>query len=135
MNYTDPTTLVRIYELLSDLESLDNINEHLTRSWIHHYQTFASAKQFLLNESVTMDSETDFVRKTYEFYKMRQSPFSLDIAYNANISRIVASRFLVQGYNIRSTLDEEKMVLDIRNVVKKHSDSQVQVQPSHSIKI
>ena len=122
MNYTDPNTRRRLQNLLHDLEALPKISEHLTKSWLQHFETVASAKEIFLNESDSYASETEFVRDVYEYYKDRDTSFSLDVAFNENNTRIVASRFLVQGEKIRSTSDEEKLVLDIRRVCKQHTD-------------
>ena len=43
------------------------------------------------------DAETRFVRKIYNFYQNHDTPYSLDVAFNHNITRIIASRLLVQG--------------------------------------
>ena len=122
MNYTDPNTRRRLQNLLHDLEALPKISDHLTKSWLQHFETVASAKEIFLNESHSYASETEFVRDVYEYYKDRDTSFSLDVAFNENNTRIVASRFLVQGEKIRSTSDEEKLVLDIRRVCKQHTD-------------
>ena len=127
-NYTDPNTRRRIQNLLEDLESLDKINEHLTKSWLQHFETVASAKEIFLNESNSYADETQFVQYVYDYYKDRDTSFALDMAFNKDHTRIIASRFLVQGQKIKSTTDEENMVKAIRRVCQLHNDQEFKVQ-------
>jgi len=119
VNYTDPNTETNIEELLRRLEDSHYINEHLTKSWLKDFQTFT----FLNNTDMMELSEENFVKSVHRFYQEQAStsPYRLDVAFNSNISRIVASRFLIQGHNLRNTDDEKSMVLELRKICKEIS--------------
>ena len=114
VNYTDEATLDRIETFLGRLEDSVYINEHLTKSWLKDFQTFT----FLNSTDMVKQTEEDFVTSVHKFYQEQSvnSPYRLDVAYNPNITRIVASRFLIQGQNIRDTKAEEHMVLELRSI-------------------
>jgi len=119
VNYTDPETVGKIDSLLERLEGSSYINQHLSRSWLNDFQTV----NFILNKTNThLATEREFTEGVYNFYKNSSSPFRLDVAYSADMSRIIASRFLIQGQNIHSTKEEENMVLEIRNICAEISD-------------
>ena len=53
------------------------------------------------------------------FYENSSSQYRLDLAYNSDRSRILASRFLIQGQNVHSSKEEERMVIQIRDICHK----------------
>ena len=130
VNYTDPVQLARIDSLISELESSTYINEHLSKSWLADFRTVEKAREFILTNSssqgnvaaMVRPSEADFVRSVEEFYRDSGSQYRLDIAYTPDRNRIAASRFLIQGQNIHSTVEEERMVTEIREICRKASD-------------
>jgi hypothetical protein len=83
------------------------------------------ANLLLLNESSLYQTEADYVRSVYEVYHNLSSPYSLDVTFSPDHSSILASRFLIQGKNIHSTKDEEKMVTEIRDICRRFSTPQV----------
>jgi len=72
------------------------------------------------------------VRDVYDYYKDRDTSFALDMAFNKDHTRIIASRFLVQGQKIKSTTDEENMVKAIRRVCQLHNDQEFKVTAFNS---
>jgi hypothetical protein len=46
----------------------------------------------------------------------KQNPFSLDVKFNDDGTRIIASRLLIQAVNISDTNGEKEMVRALRNV-------------------
>ena len=123
VNYTNPKTIGKIDTLLERLESSSYINQHLSRSWLNDFQTVNKARAFILNNSDTqLVSEDNFTKAVNKFYEDSSSPYRLDLAFNDDKSRIIASRFLIQGQNIHSTKEEENMVLEIRKICKDISD-------------
>ena len=121
LEYSQQQTVRSIENLIKSLESSDHINPHLSKSWLRHYQSVTSAKDYLLNTTQSFSSETDFVRAVADFYNTSSNPYSLDIKFNEDRTRILASRFLVQGQNIHNTKDEEEMVIQIREICSRHS--------------
>ena len=123
VNYTDPKTVGKIDSLLERLEESTYINQHLSRSWLNDFQTVNEARAFILNSTNThIATEQEFTEGVFNFYKNSSSPFRLDVAYNDDRSGIIASRFLIQGQNIHSTIEEENMVLEIRGICEEFTD-------------
>ena len=121
MNYSNPATLEKLDKLLGALESSNYINSHLTKSWLRQFQSVNSAKLFLFNRTETVNSEAEFVRSVSEFYANQSTPYTLDVSYNADKTKILASRFIIQGQNIHATKDEEQMVVEIREICRNFS--------------
>ena len=130
VNYTDPKTVEKIDYLLERLGDSTYINQHLSRSWLNDFQ---EARAFILNSTNThIATEQEFTRGVFNFYKNSSSPFRLDVAYNDDRSRIIASRFLIQGQNIHSTIEEKNMVLEIRGICEEFSDENFKVNVFNS---
>ena len=109
--------------MIERLESSEHINQHLSKSWLYDYRTVREAEAFIKNKTTEeWMLEEDFVKDVYEFYKDSKSQYRLDIAYNEDMTRIIASRFLIQGQNVDTTIDEEEMVLEIRDICRQFSD-------------
>lgn len=119
MKYTDPATFDSIESVLSELEDSEYINEHLTKSWLKDFTTYT----FLNTTDRSEQTEEEFVRSVHRFYQKQAStsPYRLDVSFDENITKIEASRFLIQGQNIRTTKDEERMVLELRKVCREMS--------------
>ena len=127
VNYTDPDTIDKIDNLIEALENSTYINEHLSKSWLHDFRTVSEAQAFLQNTTDhPWQSEEEFVHDVDLFYENSSSQYRLDIAYNDERTRIVASRFLIQGQNVHSSSDEERMVVEFRNIAKQFSDDKFQ---------
>ena len=123
VNYTEPGTFDRIDNLIDSLEKSNYINPHLSKSWLHDFRTVSQAQAFIKN--ITEEpwrTEADFVQEVHSFYENSSSQYRLDLAYNKDVTRILASRFLIQGQNIHSTKDQEKMVVEIRDICHNYSD-------------
>lgn len=124
LEYSSPQTRLAIQNLVETLEASDHISPHLSKSWLRHYQSVNSAKDYLLNTTQNYATEAEFVRAVADFYNASSNPYSLDIAFNEDKTRILASRFLVQGQNIHNTKDEEDMVIQIRQICDRLSSDE-----------
>jgi hypothetical protein len=54
----------------------------------------------------------------FQYWLYPGNPFSLDVKFNENETRIEASRFLIQAINITDTNHEKQMVRDLRQICK-----------------
>jgi len=52
----------------------------------------------------------------FQLWLFKQNPFSLDVKFNDDGTRIIASRLLIQAVNISDTNGEKEMVRALRNV-------------------
>ena len=128
VNYTDPFTLDRIDMLIETLENSTYINEHLSKSWLHDFRTVSEAQAFIQNTTEhPWQSEQEFVEDVFSFYDNSSSQYRLDIAYNDDRTRIIASRFLIQGQNVHGSKDEESLVVEIRDICRQFSDDSFKV--------
>jgi len=52
----------------------------------------------------------------FQLWLFKENPFSLDVKFNDDGTRIIASRLLIQAVNISDTNGEKEMVRALRNV-------------------
>ena len=58
---------------------------------------------------------------SFQLWLFKQNPFSLDVKFNDDGTRIIASRLLIQAVNISDTNGEKEMVRALRNVCHQSS--------------
>lgn len=117
-NYSDPKVQDEVEALTKSLENTSYISNSLyTESWLRTFVDYVSRNNDYLN--VTIDNEDDFIQNLKELWLFPANPFSLDVKFNDEGNRIVASRFLVQAVNISGTNHEKEMVRALRDVVAK----------------
>lgn len=56
-----------------------------------------------------------------QLYLFTPNPFTLDVKFNENKTRILASRFLIQAVNITDGNHEKEMVTDLRKICDESS--------------
>jgi len=127
VNYSDQKSLEKIGQLTKDLESSSYINKHLTKSWLTDFGNVKSVQELFTNQSRPRQSEKEFAMAVHKFYKNKDTPYRLDITFNENITRILASRFLIQGQNIKGEDDQKAMVTEIRDICNKYTDMDFKV--------
>ncbi|XP_053687905.1 patched domain-containing protein 3 [Sabethes cyaneus] len=117
LNYSDPNTQMQIEELMQSLENTSYITSPLySESWLRSFVSYVERNNDYLN--LTLDSEQAFIDALKEIWLFPANPFSLDVKFNDNGTRILASRFLIQAFNITDTNHEKIMVRDLRQVCK-----------------
>ncbi|XP_037945525.1 patched domain-containing protein 3 [Teleopsis dalmanni] len=117
LNYSDPMVQYQIEELTRNLENTSYVFSSLyTESWIRSFLSFVDRNNDYLN--LTIESEQDFIDAVKEHWLFPGNPFSLDVKFNENDTRIIASRFLIQAVNITDTNHEKEMVRDLRKICK-----------------
>lgn len=68
--------------------------------------------------NITIDTEQSFIDNLKEIWLFPGNPFSLDVELNENGTKILASRFLIQAFNITDTNHEKEMVRDLRAICR-----------------
>ncbi|XP_037973388.2 patched domain-containing protein 3 isoform X1 [Plutella xylostella] len=115
-NYSDPLVQDQVELLTQQLENTSYISNSLyTESWLRTFVNYVSRNNDYLN--VTIDNEADFLTNLKELWLYPANPFSLDVKFNDEGDRIIASRFLIQAINISGTNHEKEMVKALRKVV------------------
>jgi hypothetical protein len=54
--------------------------------------------------------------RLFQLWLFKPNPFSLDVKFNDDATRIIASRLLIQAVNISDTNGEKEMVRALRNI-------------------
>lgn len=117
MNYSDPMVQDEIEELTRNLENTSYVTSSLyTESWLRSFVSFVDRNNDYLN--LTLDTEQEFIDAVKEHWLFPGNPFSLDVKFNENGTKILASRFLIQAVNITDTNHEKVMVKDLRQICK-----------------
>lgn len=117
LNYSDPIVQDQIEELTFTLENTSYVTSSLyTESWIRSFRSFVDRNNDYLN--LTIDDEQSFIDAVKEHWLFPGNPFSLDVKFNEDETRIIASRFLIQAVNITDTNHEKEMVRDLRKICK-----------------
>lgn len=115
-NYSDPNVQSEVETLTQQLENTSYISNSIyTESWLRTFVDYVSRNSDYLN--VTIDTEEDFIANLKELWLFPANPFSLDVDFNKEGDKIVASRFLIQAVNISGTNHEKEMVQALRKIV------------------
>lgn len=117
LNFSDPVTQFQVEELTQKLENTSYTTSPLyTESWLRTFLSYVERNNDYLN--VTIDDEQSFIDNLKDIWLFPGNPFSLDVKYNEEGTRIIASRFLIQAFNITDTNHEKVMVKDLRDICK-----------------
>lgn len=113
LNYSDPIVQHQIEDFTQQLENTSYITSPLyTESWLRSFVSYVERNSDYLN--ITLDSEASFIENLKDLWLFPANPFSLDVKFNEKGDKIIASRFLIQAFNITDTNHEKEMVRDLR---------------------
>ncbi|XP_073969926.1 patched domain-containing protein isoform X2 [Rhodnius prolixus] len=120
LNYSDPITQERIENLTKTFEASPYISNSLyTESWLRSFVSYIKRNKEDLN--VTIDTEPDFIQTLKDLWLFKPNPFSLDVKFNENQTKIIASRMMIQAVNISDGNMEKDMVRDLRRIARESS--------------
>ncbi|XP_046993292.1 patched domain-containing protein 3 [Schistocerca americana] len=115
LNYSDRAVQDEIENLTQTFENTTFISSPLyTESWLRSFVGYIRRNEDYLN--VSIDTEEDFINTLKELWLFKPNPFSLDVKFNDEGTRIIASRFLIQAVNISTSNDEKAMVRALRKI-------------------
>lgn len=115
LNYSDPIVQNQIEDFTQQLENTSYITSPLyTESWLRSFLSYVERNNDYLN--ITLDTEESFIENLKDLWLFPANPFSLDVKFNDKGDTIIASRFLIQAFNITDTNHEKEMVRDLRAV-------------------
>nr|CAD7574401.1 unnamed protein product [Timema californicum] len=116
-DYSDPEIQEQVENLTQSFENTSFISTPLyTESWLRSFVGYVKRNQDYLN--VSIDTEDDFISTLKELWLFKPNPFSLDVKFNENETKIIASRFLIQAVNISDSNGEKEMVRALRKICK-----------------
>ncbi|KAK6620311.1 hypothetical protein RUM44_006712 [Polyplax serrata] len=117
LNYSDPNTQNEIERLTQTFENSSFVSNSLyTESWVRSFTSYVRRNGEDLN--VTIDTEEDFISNLKSLWLFKPNPFSLDVKFNEDESRILASRFMIQAVNITDGNHEKEMVQELRRIAR-----------------
>uniref|UniRef100_A0A1B0DGD4 Uncharacterized protein n=1 Tax=Phlebotomus papatasi TaxID=29031 RepID=A0A1B0DGD4_PHLPP len=91
MNYSDPVVQNQIETLTQRLENTSYVTTSLyTESWIRSFLSYIERNGDYLN--VTIDTEQSFIDNLKELWLFPGNPFSLDVKFNEDGTKILASQ-------------------------------------------
>ncbi|XP_066995806.2 patched domain-containing protein 3 isoform X1 [Anabrus simplex] len=115
LNYSDPIVQEQVENLTQTFENTTYISSPLyTESWLRSFVGYIKRNQDYLNVSIA--TEEDFIKTLKELWLFKPNPFSLDVKFNDEGTKIIASRFLIQAVNITDSNDEKAMVRALRRI-------------------
>ncbi|KAL7632548.1 UNVERIFIED_CONTAM: hypothetical protein RMT77_017115 [Armadillidium vulgare] len=114
INYSDLHTKQLILSLHEKLENLPYIAPKIyTESWIRGWYEFLDQNSQFINLNVS--EEVGFISNLREYYLSgNDNVFKLDVKFNENFTRILASRFVIQTYRILDSNEEKEMMKNLR---------------------
>ncbi|KAK8396858.1 hypothetical protein O3P69_005078 [Scylla paramamosain] len=117
VNYSDPETQRGLMELHQQFENVSYIvgGPLYTESWITHWFSFLDRNMEYLGLNVT--TEEEFIATLREIYLAGEAnPYALDVTFNEDYTRIVASRFIIQTYQIKDANADKDMMEGLRKI-------------------
>ena len=113
--YSSPEDQERIETVLKTFENSSFIAEGMTTSWLRDFLGFVERNRGYDDMDIRVGTEKEFVSSLQNLYLADPStPLHLDVEFDGD--RIVAARFLIQGYDIQDTVQETAMVKELRTI-------------------
>lgn len=121
LNYADPGVKQDLKELLDTFINNRYISSNATESWFDIYEILAAhpiGKSYLDNFNLSVEQDyIDGLEKVFLRFPLTKQ-YKKDIAFNANHTKIISSRFFVMADEIQSGSDERQFLLDMKNIAK-----------------
>lgn len=115
LDYWDVDVQNEIENLTKTFENSTFISGPLyTESWVRSFVNYVNRNQEELN--VTIDTRETFLQTLNDLWLFKPNPFSLDVKFNEDGTKIVASRFMIQAVNISDGNMEKEMVRELRKI-------------------
>uniref|UniRef100_A0A2P2HXT6 Patched domain-containing protein 3-like n=1 Tax=Hirondellea gigas TaxID=1518452 RepID=A0A2P2HXT6_9CRUS len=118
LTYSDKATEDKILNFLEKLESHKHIGDPLyTESWLRSWKAFMGRNGVYLG--LNNSDEQSFIDNLKEYYLAgTANPYTLDVAFNEDESRIIASRFIIQAFDVADAVKDRNLMTDLRQMAK-----------------
>ncbi|MCL4135334.1 UNVERIFIED_CONTAM: hypothetical protein GTU68_052017, partial [Idotea baltica] len=118
LNYGDPETRRQLLDLHKQFENQTYVAGSLyTESWIRGWYEFVDNNAEYLN--INSSDEENFVFNLRDIYLSGEdNVYKLDVKFNYNLTRIVASRFIIQTYRIHNSNEDKDMMEGLRRIAR-----------------
>ncbi|XP_018014148.1 patched domain-containing protein 3 isoform X2 [Hyalella azteca] len=119
--YHDNATADAILGFLEKVEALPNIGDPLyTVSWLRSWRSFMERNGEYLGINNT--DEVSLIQNLKEYYLSGSANmYALDVALNEDETRIIASRFVVQAFEVTDALKDRQLMEDLRKLADESS--------------
>ncbi|KAB7507922.1 Patched domain-containing protein 3 [Armadillidium nasatum] len=116
LTYSDPDTKIALLKLHNEFENLPYIGSRLfTQSWIRGFYRFLRRRP---EHRANITDEASFIEVLRKEYLTPSSQETLDVVFNEDKTRILASRFILQSYMINDTNQDKDMMQALRKVAE-----------------
>ncbi|KAF2366095.1 Protein patched/dispatched [Trinorchestia longiramus] len=114
ITYSDPATSDAILKFMDLVESHESIGDPLyTECWLRQWMRYMDKNGKYLGLNNT--DEPTYIRNLKEYFLAgEQNNFVLDVAFNEDSTRIIASRFIVQSVDVMDAVSDRKLLQDLR---------------------
>jgi len=128
--YSDPSSQDKLEKMMKEFENSTFIASDMSTSWLRDFLGFVERnKQY---EDYKIDTESDFVNTLDTIYLSDpSSPLTLDVSFNQQRDRIIAARFILQGFDVKNANEETEMLLKLRQIAEKYSVGDFKVSVFH----
>ncbi|KAF2366096.1 Protein patched/dispatched [Trinorchestia longiramus] len=116
--YNDNATADAMLDFLEEVESHPHIGDPLyTVSWLRSWRSFMDRNGAYLEINNT--DEASLITNLKEYYLSGSANlYALDVAFNEDETRIVASRFIVQAYQVTDAVKDRQLMEDLRRMAE-----------------
>jgi len=130
--YSDPKTQDKLEKMMKVFENSTFIAEDMSTSWLRDFLGFIERNKQYEDIGLRLETEAEFVHSLDTIYLSDpSSALTLDVRFNEQRDRIVAARFILQGFDVKNANEETDMVLKLREIASQFSDENIQVSVFH----
>lgn len=123
ITYSDPETQEKLFELQKKFESLPHAGDSVySQSW---YNSFLRRLRRIKSWREQVHNEKSFIKVLRENFLAKESHLSLDVEFNEDYSRILASRMVFQAANVKDVYDDVVMMDEYRDAAREEKEFEV----------
>ena len=130
VDYSDKKVQQKLETIAQTFENSTYIANSMTSSWLRDFLSFINRNEgWYTDIDINIDNEKNFVHTLKNSYLSDpESPFNLDVLFDENGEKILASRFLLMGLFINDSIKESEMVRELRQISEQFSTDDFQVK-------
>ncbi|XP_023223632.1 patched domain-containing protein 3-like [Centruroides sculpturatus] len=119
LDYSNPVIQEKVENLLQKFENTSfSAGREFTESWLRIYKTVVKSPQGWLSfRGYNISNKQDFIEGLKIFFRFNIfEKLSTDVIFNENHTDIVATRFIVHSKNIRNSIQEKNMLIELYKI-------------------
>merc|ERR1712038_255048 len=127
LSFSNVETQQKIEHILQKLENSTYIDAQATDCWLRDFLDYIDRNKDYSDVDLPISTEYDFANTLRTNYLDPTTATKLDVSFDETNLRVIAARFLIQGYNIKTSLLEQKMVEELREICAMYSTDELEV--------